>query len=91
MFLFEVFNTSHRPLLVLAKDRDLALNIAWTAEHIRHTDTGLTSEGRDAHQMKPATYHQFERQLEAAVAQRLPGTVRVDGEDVFVGHTKVQS
>ena len=89
--LYEVFNTSHRSLLVMAKDRDSALNIAWAACHIRHTDNGLLSEGRSVHEARAKFYAPICERLQRAISRGLQGTVSVINDVVYVGQTEIEA
>ena len=91
--LYEVYNTSHRSLLVLAKDHETARSIAWSAAHIYHTDNGLNSEDRNVYEVRSrpshGTLHDHWTTLQAAISQRLQGTVQLADGRVIVGNTEV--
>ena len=91
--LFEVYNTAHRSLLVLAADRATALKIAYNANHI-HFISGRKDRAYPhvAEVRTPSTYRELANcgaSLDAAIAQRMQGTLHPEGDYVCVGYHEV--
>ena len=88
--LYSVFNTSHRSLLVMAESSEAALSLAWTAGHIRHTDNGLKSEGRDAHEVysppQAGPLHDHWSVVQDAASKGFSGAVEFAEERISIGN-----
>jgi hypothetical protein len=93
--LYDVYNTAHRSLLVLASDRLKAIEIAYAANHIHsiwnrkdknypHADEvrNLSSDCRLADSADS---------IRSAIAQRLQGTVHLESGRMFVGYELVRT
>ena len=92
--LFQVWNTSNKGLYVLAPDRKTAESVALTANHIhnvwpRKDPWGLhvAEVHGPAHERKLAYHLDL---IQAAIEQRLQGTVHLNGADLYVGDQLVR-
>lgn len=90
--LFLSFNSAHQSLHVLAADHDTAVNIAWAAGHIRHSENGLEGDDRRMHEclsieseFRTKDWHPL---MKAAIEGR-QGTVSLDGDDIYLGEAKL--
>ena len=90
--LFVVYNTAHKSLYVLAKDQEEARSIAWSACHIRYTDNGLNGEGRGVHLLGFGLSFELAPHwdvIQKTAAKGGRGTVTLENDVVFIGHTAV--
>ena len=90
--LFLSFNSAHRSLHVLATDYDTAVNIAWAAGHIRHSDNGLEGDDRRMHKclsIKSEFQTKNWQPLVKAAIEGRQGTVSLDGNDIYLGEAKL--
>ena len=89
---FAVYNTSHKVLYVLARDRSEAMSIAQTANHVYGTAEFIgTDNDRFADEVTfiPRMFeHQIEM-IEAARMLRVRGTLHVDGDTLSIGSKQV--
>lgn len=89
---FTVYNTSHRPLVVLAIDRQTAQSIAWSAAHIYHSDNGLDGEHRQVHEGMATIQKLTQRQsmlLGRAANEGRQGTIAISNDRIFVGNSEL--
>ena len=88
--LFEVYNTAHRSLLVLAPDRSSAIEIAHSANHIHWIWNRKDISYPHAAEVRDPLRHEdladCVEPIQAAIAQRLQGTVHREGDHVCVGY-----
>lgn len=95
--LYCVYNSSHRHLYVLAKDKVTAMQIAHTANHIHgirpiHAD----NYGRDVYAadvagtLAPKDLIKHGSALERAIAERWQGTVHWDSGQLAVGFEVIE-
>jgi hypothetical protein len=93
MPIYSVHNTSHRSLTVVAQNSEAALSFAWAAGHIRHTDNGLTSEGRSVHEVRSSTGYgplsDHWQTIQQAASQGYEGVVELDEGRISVGNKVV--
>ena len=92
--LFEVFNTAHRSLLVLASDKAEAIDVAYGANHLHFVWSRKDKNYPHAAELRsPANERKLAYHLdliELAIGRRLRGVVRLDGECLYVGHELVR-
>jgi hypothetical protein len=89
---FEVYNTAHRSLLVLAEDCVTARSIAWSAAHIYHSDSGLEGEHRNIHEVKsPRIDFSSDHWalVQKAATEGRQGTIVVVDGHVLIGDSEV--
>ena len=89
---FEVYNTAHRPLLVLAEDSETARSIAWSAAHIYHTDDGLNGEDRNVHEVKsPSANFSSDHWalVQKAASDGRQGTIIIVDGHVLIGDSEL--
>ena len=87
--LFVVDNTAHRSLYVLARDKSRAMPVAYTSNHVyspevKHAET----YSRSAYEiLSPNAYSlaDYWSLIGQAIAQRLEGTVHIEGDGICVG------
>ena len=92
--LFQVYNTAHKPLDVLARDEARAMSVAWTANHVydlemKHAD----NYSRYAYEVRSpnARLANHWSHIQEAIAQRLEGTVHLEDDSISVGDQLVAS
>lgn len=87
---FVVYNTAHNGLYVLAPDREAAMSIAYTANHIHNVgfrkDTNYphVAEEREPFSGKLAD------SVRRAIAQRIQGTIHLHDDYIAVGHEAIK-
>jgi hypothetical protein len=88
--LFEVYNTSHNSLYVLAPDEVTAMSIACSANHVYSPAAKIAdNSSRFAYEVRgamPVKLRAHQDSVRLAIAQRLQGTVHVENGQVTVGH-----
>jgi hypothetical protein len=89
---FEVYNSAHGSLLVLAEDSETARSIAWSAAHIYHTDNGLKGEDRNVHEVKtPSAGISFDHWalVQKAASEGRQGTIMVVDGRILIGDSEL--
>ena len=91
--LFSVYNTAHNELLVLARDTNSAMSIAYQANHIHYM--GFSRKDQiypHFHEIEKPWKGKFTDCWEAiqnAISRRMEGTVQLDEGFITVGHEAV--
>jgi len=87
--LYEIYNTAHNSLLVLAIDRSTALKIAYSANHILSVwDRKDRSYPHISEVKVPSSHRKIADRapaIELAISQRLQGTVHFEGGGLRIG------
>ena len=87
--LFEVFNTSHNRLYVLAPDRRTAMLIAHTANHVYDPSEKIALDySRTVNEVKSACQSELLEHwkcIQKAIARRLQGTIHFDEGRLSIG------
>ena len=93
--LFEVFNTAHRSLLVLATDRAESIEMAYRANHIHfiwnRKDISYPHVAEVHNPIIDPKLANHGDLIQVAIARRLRGTVNVDGGHLYVGNQIVSA
>ncbi|HET7576971.1 MAG TPA: hypothetical protein VFK19_10480 [Sphingomicrobium sp.] len=85
--LFQVWNTRSKDLLVLAPDKDAAMKIAYTANHLHWMSPRKDTSYPHANEVRPPFYGDlvgYEEAIERAIAQRVQGTVHLEDGGISV-------
>lgn len=87
--LFVVYNTSHNDLYVLARDKDIAMSIAYTANHIYGTEVKhAPTYSRSVYEVTNPNACNLSSHwslIQQAIAQRVEGTVHFEGDRFSIG------
>ena len=92
--LYEVYNTAHRSLPVLALDERAATEIAYAANHVHNL--GFFRKDRNyphvAEVKRPlrGKFAECSQAIQEAIARRLQGTVRLNGGGITVGNELIE-
>ncbi|WP_416831610.1 MAG: hypothetical protein ACMUJI_00920 [Erythrobacter sp.] len=88
-----VWNSAGRRLHVFAKDRESAIQIAHTANHIHHMDNGYSSEVScfKISIQYLGEFEKFRKEIEFAISARFQGTVDIIDGQLFVGELLIQA
>ena len=93
--LYEIYNTAHQSLLVLAPDRDTALKIAHTANHVHwvwpRKDTSYPHVAELHDPFSRGRFADSRDSITIAIDRRLQGTVHFNDERVFVGEEAISA
>lgn len=93
--LYSVHNTARNVLYVLARNQSIAMSIAHAANHVYGTTTILALDyGRWVEEVKRPPNAALEEHwdaLQAAIAQRLQGTVHFERECLRIGTEVIPS
>ncbi len=88
--LYEIYNTSHNSLYVLAPDEVTAMSIACSANHVYSPASKIADNySRLAYEVRgamPAKLRAHQDSVKLAIAQRLQGTIHVENDQIMVGH-----
>lgn len=92
--LYEVYNTAHRSLLVLAPDKSTALDIAYNANHthwiLDRKDKSYPHVAEVREPLNQGKLANCGAAIQTAIAERLQGTVHLEGDHVCVGYQIVR-
>lgn len=88
--LFEVYNTAHNGLLVLAVDRSTALDIAYAANHIHFIWSRKDKSYPHVAEVRDPSSHRkladCAGSVQSAIVQCVQGTVHSEGDHVCIGY-----